>query len=167
MTSLVTIGLWLNLALLSGASQAQQPTTGPLRALSANPRYFTDGSGKAIYLTGSHEWDSFQDGIHRAMDPFDFPRPLDFLGKYNHNFIRLWVWESAGGPMWGGVAPTPMPYERTGPGEAFDGRPRFDLTRFNQAYSDRLSERTMAARDRGIYVGIMLFEGVSADRSGL
>ena len=27
--------------------------TGPLRTNPANPRYFTDGSGKAIYLTGS------------------------------------------------------------------------------------------------------------------
>jgi hypothetical protein len=31
-----------------------QTATGPLRANPANSRYFTDGSGKAIYLTGSH-----------------------------------------------------------------------------------------------------------------
>ena len=30
--------------------------TGPLRRHPSNPRYFTDGSGKAIYLTGSHTW---------------------------------------------------------------------------------------------------------------
>ena len=30
------------------------PATGPLRVHPTNPRYFTDGSGKAIYLTGSH-----------------------------------------------------------------------------------------------------------------
>ncbi len=27
-----------------------------LHVLSANPRYFTDGSGRAVYLTGSHVW---------------------------------------------------------------------------------------------------------------
>ncbi len=30
------------------------PATGPLRGSTANPRYFADGTGKAIYLTGSH-----------------------------------------------------------------------------------------------------------------
>ena len=35
--------------------------TGPLRANPANPRYFTDGSGKAIYLTGSHTWANLMD----------------------------------------------------------------------------------------------------------
>jgi hypothetical protein len=54
-----------------------------------------------------------------------------------------------------------MPYERSGPGVAADGLPRFDLTRFNQSYFDRLRARVAAARDRGIYVGVMLFQGWS------
>ena len=29
----------------------------PLTVHPDNPRYFTDGSGKAIYMTGSHNWD--------------------------------------------------------------------------------------------------------------
>ena len=33
-----------------------QTATGPLRVNPANRRYFTDGSGKAIYLAGSHTW---------------------------------------------------------------------------------------------------------------
>lgn len=33
-----------------------QTATGPLRANPANTRYFTDGSGKAIYLAGLHAW---------------------------------------------------------------------------------------------------------------
>jgi hypothetical protein len=40
-----------------------------------------------------------------------------------------------------------------------DGKPAFDLTRFNQEYFDRLRARVKAAGDRGIYVSIMLFEG--------
>ena len=30
------------------------PMHGPLRVSPVNPRYFTDDSGRAIYLTGSH-----------------------------------------------------------------------------------------------------------------
>jgi len=42
---------------------------------------------------------------------------------------------------------------------AKDGKPKFDLTRFNQEYFDRMRARIIAARDRGIYVSVMLFEG--------
>ena len=54
---------------------------------------------------------------------------------------------------------TPQPWARTGPGEAKDGRPKFDLDRFDPAFFDRLRDRSIAAGDRGIYVGVMLFDG--------
>ena len=34
---------------------------GPLRRNPANPRYFTDDTGKGVYLTGSHTWAVMQD----------------------------------------------------------------------------------------------------------
>jgi len=57
-----------------------------------------------------------------------------------------------------------MPYERPGPGLAADGLSKFDVTKFNQQYFDRLRSRVAAARDRGIYVGVMLFQGWSVWR---
>ena len=40
----------------------RNPTaSGPLRKNPANGRYFTDGSGKAIYLSGSHTWANMLD----------------------------------------------------------------------------------------------------------
>ena len=36
---------------------------GPLRVCAANPRYFAAASGRPVYLTGSHTWQSLQDGI--------------------------------------------------------------------------------------------------------
>src|SRR4051812_41016576 len=45
----------------SDPARETKPITAPLRALSTNPHYFTDGSGKAIYLTGSHTWNNLQD----------------------------------------------------------------------------------------------------------
>jgi len=144
---------------------------GPLRVLDSNPRYFTDGSGKAIFLAGSHTWWNFQDNGHRlfsaeSQDPppiFDFNAYLDFLVAHHHNFFRLWRWEA---PKWQEDQPfgtlhysQPHPWERSGPGLAKDGKPKFDLTRYNPEYFDRMHARIAAARDRGIYVSIMLFEG--------
>jgi hypothetical protein len=40
-----------------------------------------------------------------------------------------------------------------------DGKPRFDLARFDPDYFDRPRMRVMEAGRRGIYVSIMLFEG--------
>jgi hypothetical protein len=48
---------------------------------------------------------------------------------------------------------------RSGPGLARDGKPKFDLTRFDEDYFSRMRTRIKAAGDRGIYVSIMLFEG--------
>ena len=53
----------------------------------------------------------------------------------------------------------PHPWERTGPGLARDGKPKFDLARYNPEYFDRMRTRVSAARDQGVYVSIMLFEG--------
>lgn len=139
-------------------------TAGTLRVHPSNPRYFTDGSGKAIYLTGSHTWAILQDqGKANPPRAFDFAAYLDFLKAHNHNFTRMWTWENARWAPWTeqDVFFDPLPYQRTGPGDAIDGRPKFDLTKFNQAYFDRLRSRVIAARDRRIYVAIMLFQGWS------
>jgi uncharacterized protein DUF6298/collagenase-like protein with putative collagen-binding domain len=157
--------LWIALSISAGSA----PATGPLRPLKNNPHYFTDGSGKAIYLAGSHNWHNFQDNGHRLAsteDPpprFDYNAYLDFLAAHHHNFFRLWRWEA---PKWTDAQPKgaikycePHPWMRTGPGAAQDGKPKFDLTRFNPEYFDRMRDRIIVARDRGIYVSIMLFEG--------
>jgi hypothetical protein len=134
--------------LLSWTVAKATPAAGPLRVHSTNPRYFTDGSGKAIYLTGSHTWRNVQDSANVP----DFGSHLDFLQKYGHNFTRLWVYR--GSP--GGPALTPTIYARTGPGMALDGGLKYDVSQFNQAFFDQLRARCSAARDRGIYVQVML-----------
>jgi hypothetical protein len=46
---------------------------GPLRVHSKNPRYFTDGSGPAVYLTAAHTWASLQDiGFNDPPPAFDY-----------------------------------------------------------------------------------------------
>jgi len=93
--------------LISWGAVGVTPATGPLRVHPTNPRYFTDGSGKVVYLTGSHTWRNVQDSANVP----DFTSYLDFLQKYGHNFTRLWVYR--GSP--GGPALTPTIYARTGP----------------------------------------------------
>lgn len=136
---------------------------GPLRRSEQNPRYFTDDSGQAIYLTGSHTWASLQDfGTRYPATPFDFPAYLSLLERHHHNFIRLWRWEF---PHWiesQGAQVfycSPQPWARSGPGQALDGQLKFNLERFDSSYFERLRNRTQAAAQRGIYVSIMLFEG--------
>ena len=71
-----------------------KPAAGPLRALRENPRYFTDGSGKAVYLVGAHTWPNLRDmGDTDPPQAFDWDRHLGFLTERNHNFIRLWAWD--------------------------------------------------------------------------
>jgi hypothetical protein len=143
------------------------PARGPLRVLRSNPRYFSDGSGKAVYLTGSHTWCNFatDQGKHDPPGSFDFRAYLDFLAAHNHNFFRGWVWEltysEEGKNPNGFFHWSPHPWRRTGPGKAADGKPKFDLDRFNQQFFDRIRARVIAARDHGIYVSIMLFQGYS------
>ena len=145
---------------LGGAAGAE-PATGPLSAGPDNPRYFADPAGKIVYLTGSHTWSNLKDmGQTDPPQAFDFPGYLDMLEGYGHNFIRLWTWElshySYGDkPCW----TAQFPWPRTGPGMALDGKPKFDLSKLDEAYFDRLRERVDTARQRGIYVSIMLFEG--------
>ncbi len=148
-----------------------EPAGGPLRVHPANPRYFTDGSGKAIFLTGSHTWANFQErGVEGQTPDFHYEQYLDFMAGHGHNFMRMWRWEQA---QWMQFVPAttliryePMAYERTGLGEALDGKPKFDLRRFNQVYFDRLRQRVEAAGQRGIYVSVMLFQGFSVEQKG-
>jgi hypothetical protein len=135
---------------------------GPLRANAVNPRYFTDDSGKAVYLTGSHTWAVLQDMWlenlpRRNMDYDGF---LQMLEDHGHNFLRFWSWMHVRNAAWSETSTLfdPQPFARTGPGLANDGLPKFDLSRWNDAYFDRLRERVDKAAWRGIYVGVMLFE---------
>jgi hypothetical protein len=142
---------------------------GPLRVSSANPRYFVDGAGRVVYLAGDHTWSDLQDNGPTEPPPkFDYTRFLDFLQTYDLRVFRLWAWEQASktGEIEGDYYITPNVYRRTGPGNANDGKPRFDLRRFDPAYFERLRRRVVAARERGIYVIVMLFDGWSVERKG-
>ena len=139
---------------------------GPLVA-SANPNYFKDANGSVLILNGSQTWNTLQDwGTNGSVQTLDFGAFVNFLTAHGHNFTLLWrvetprfcnlpVTASAPPDFWA----SPNPWRRTGPGNATDGGLKFDLTKFDQGYFDRLRARTQALNDVGIYAGIYLFTG--------
>ena len=163
--------LGVGFVLFSLAGVRAAPATGPLRVSSTNPRYFADPTGKIVFLTGSHTWGNLQD--YRYSDQpsppeMDFDAYLDVLKRHHHNFFRLWAWESAmnAGAKQSTISYDPVPYERSGPGVALDGKPKFDLSRFNPPYFDRLRARVEVAGKKGIYISVMLFNGFSIEGKG-
>lgn len=154
---------------VSCASTSRTTTPGvtdqALRVSKTNPRYFQDSAGQVVYLTGSHNWGNLQDEapVGQPLRNFDYNSYLDFLKRHNMNFIRLWSyegWEFCGSMTepWYHV---PLVYARTGPGTALDGGLKFDVSKFDPAYFDRLRSRVIAAGNAGMYVDIMLFQGWS------
>ncbi len=153
-------------------ARAASPTRGPLRVHPENGRYFIDADGMPVLLTGSHTWSNLVDnGAGFPPPAFDYGAYLDFLYRQEHNFFRMWTWEQARGSTetadedyWY----DPLPWIRSGPGLALDGRPKHDLSRLDPDWLRRLHDRVDMARASGFYVSIMLFNGwsVSADKGG-
>jgi hypothetical protein len=145
----------------------QADATGPLRVGASNPRFFPDSNGHTAYLTGVHLNNDLVDRSDKTI--LDFTSYLNFLQQYDHNFVRLWAWEQAAwtNESTAKITFDPLPYQRKGPGTALDGGRKFDLTRFNQTYFDRLRSRVVEAGQHEIYVSVMLFQGFSSQRKNM
>jgi hypothetical protein len=138
---------------------------GPLRVNPSNPRYFTNASGAAIYLAGSHTWANLLDrgSLNPPTVAFDYNAYVGWMVSHNFNFMRLWTEELpnsgySGDPYDNFVGP-PWKWVRSGPGYANDGAQKFDFNQLDQSYFDRMRSRIITARDNGIYVSVMLFNG--------
>jgi hypothetical protein len=152
---------------LSAATAAAAASTemGPLSVCAANPRYLARPDGVPVYLSGSHTWAVVQDGGPQSPPvPLDWDAFLARIVEYGHTFVRLWMWEHPRWASWwkGDYYFEPSPWERTGPGTAQDGAPRFDLGRVNPEWLERLRHRVATANEAGVYVSVMLFQGWSA-----
>lgn len=120
---------------------------GPLKKHPTNPHWFTDNSGKAIYLTGCWTWNNVQD----YEGALDFTSYLNFLVVNGQNYFKFRVWEH--------IDINPPLFKPTGTyGNIWNGGPKFDVTQVNPAYLQRLRERSIAAGQKGIYCQISLFQ---------
>jgi hypothetical protein len=155
------------LAVAAKGYHLESATTGGLLEVdSTNPRYFSVG-GAIKVLSGFHTWETLVD--HGAAYPpsaFDYTAYLDAAAAKGTNFVKLWAMESLRDWCDISILFYPPVYERTGPGNAADGRPKVDLTKFNPVYMERLRERAIEAGNRGMYVCVQLFQGWQITQKG-
>lgn len=141
------------LAVLAGMGSRPENKAGALAVLPFNPYYFQDARARPTVLVGDYTWGTFSDLN------YDYVRFFDSLRRRGLNAARVWLW-------WGCerivTDPKPTrhiePYLRPGPGLANDGQPRYDLSRFNPAFFERLRTFCEAARQRGIELQLIMMD---------
>lgn len=112
----------------------------------SNPHYFADPEGKPLLLTGVYVWDIF------CMPTFDYKAFFHRLKENSLNFARVWL-------IWGWEEENWLcPYQRTGPGVAKDGRPKFDLDKLYSPFFAHLKSVLDAARKEGVYLQLVIFD---------
>ena len=150
------------LILLFAIAVATAAPTGRLEISPQYPYYFRDGD-RHVVLVGVSDRQLFF--IWRNDKGFSWQEYLDDLEAHHLNYVRQDVFD------WGKLlAPQKYPaqlsspawpFARTGTGNAIDGKPKFDLTKFDQSYFEkRLKPFLREAARRGIYVELTLFEGL-------
>ena len=133
---------------------------GVLTVSADNGRYFENDAG-IVFLSGMHTWqvsgaDSSPDDPPSTLDFDEFLTALTSRGL---TFTKMWAMEQP--KNWPNLTQyfAPLPWARTGPGNANDGKPKFDLDTWDQAYFNRMREWTVRLGNAGIYVCVQLFQG--------
>jgi hypothetical protein len=90
---------------MSFPSSTEGAATGLSGVHPTNPRYFTDGAGKAIYLTGAHERNNFQVSSQPGnLSTFDYNNFCVYLTKisviYSPLGVGEWWLDSSLYPVW-------------------------------------------------------------------
>jgi len=148
------------LSLLAGSFFAASSPAGPLALHPDNPHYFVfEGKPTLIITSGEHY------GSVLNLD-FDYTKYLDTLARDGLNGTRTWAGAYCEPPSAFNIAHNTLaplagrficPWVRSSqPGYANGGN-KFDLTKWDQAYFDRLKDFTTHARKRGIVVELNLF----------
>lgn len=139
---------------------------GTLSVLLTNRRYLTKDGTTPFFLVGSDHWQGLVDYSSSAAPT----TPTDYAGQFSveaargTNFIRMFTWDYS---RLNGIFNTqdyfaPLPYARTGPGNAADGGLKFDLTTYSTDYFARMRAIIQLAAGYGMHVVVMLFEGLDA-----
>lgn len=138
-----------------GAATPLVPVTGQgeagvLRIDAQDGRYFTR-DGEFWYLAGYYPTIAALTADQTDYDTY-YREFIDLLAENNLNYFRNVF--NMGQPY--GEARTV--YERTGPGSAADGQPRFDLTRIDPEYFDYWRKVIAYAGEKGVVVQLVIFD---------
>ena len=113
-----------------------------------NRRYLEDG-GKPVVLFGSGLWTIIPEAT------VDIADHNSWYSSYGANANRATLFAFCSIVDEGeGLSP----WLRTGPGEALDGRPKFDLTQFDERFWQRANEYFEDSKSRGIYILLQMFD---------
>jgi hypothetical protein len=151
----------LSLTLLAASTVA--PAAEALRIHPDNPHYFLFRGKPLVLLSASEHYGSV---INR---PFDFEKYLDDAVAHKMTMTRTFLLfreqQSARNPSSPCKPESPdyiAPFPRTGPGNALDGEPIYDLDQWNPEYFERLHHFLEAASRRGIVVELTVFSNTYA-----
>lgn len=119
-----------------------------LEVCAENNRFLADGNVPVV-LFGSGYWTIISDAT------VDIDEHNAWYARWGANANRASLFAFCTGVEDGkGLAP----WARTGPGQANDGRPRFDLSQPDAAFWQRLGDYLRSCRRHGIYVWLQIFD---------
>ena len=118
----------------------------------SNPHYFQNGDGQPILLIGDSASTTFAD-----VD-YGFKTMFDTLKANDINLSRVWVFWGCETLIGNLNRVMVIPYLRTGPGDANDGKSKYDLSQFNPDFFERLRNVCISAREHGIFLQLILFD---------
>lgn len=122
-----------------------------------NRYYFQDSKGKPFISIGDYTWETFSGA------DFDFDRMFDSLKSRGLNLARIWLWwgceniPSSSGFLYDTKVHI-EPYLRDGAVSANDGRPKYNLDKFNPAFFSRLVQLCKSADKRGINLQLIMMD---------
>lgn len=147
------------------AVPAASPDGLPVSINADNPRYLSFRGKPLVLVAASEHYGSI---VNRR---FDFARYLAEAADKNQTMTRTFLlfrelqgMRNPSSPLKPESPDYIAPWPRTGPGNAADGEPKFDLDRWNPEYFDRLRRFLSLASKYGIAVELTLFSNAYADR---
>ncbi len=140
----------LHLVLLSQVSIADSANMG------VEDSYFLNGSGEAMFLLGYYNWASPVDGAY-IDHPTSFQSLIDNAVRYGLNYVRVSL-----GVNRFTARTTPASWNRREmPIPFLYQNDEADLDRWDPAFWNGLRVALSAARDKGVYVHLSLFDNVN------
>jgi hypothetical protein len=137
----------------------------PIRLHPQNPKIFEFRGKPLVLVTATEHYGAV---LNR---PFRFERYVADAADKSQTLTRLFLlfreFQSACNP-YSTCKPESTdyvaPFLRTGPGQASDGLPKYDLTRWNPEFFDRLHRFMALTSERGIVVEAVLLSNTYADQ---